>query len=161
LELPIAQTPLPERCRAALFCSLFVSWSLRSLIRVGSAAMIAKRIVELISPSLLFGIGCFLLFVGGVMLWWIEEDFESTVQRTLWRPYPACRIVGWSFVTFFILFALFGLTYAPPPPLRSVASPPARTIWKPLMLIHAKRSWPRRKRLLQFRFGRFIGRPSR
>ena len=86
-------------------------------------AMIAKRIAELISPSLLFGIGCLLLFVGGIMLWWIEEDFESTVQRTmLWRPYPACRIVGWSFVTFFVLFALFGLTYAPPPP------PPLRGI---------------------------------
>ena len=89
--------------------------------------MIAKRIVELISPSLLFGIGCFLLFVGGVMLWWIEEDFESTVQRTLWRPYPACRIVGWSFVRFFILFALFGLTYAPlpPPSLRGISLPMA------------------------------------
>ena len=86
-------------------------------------AMMARRIVELISPSLLFGIGCLLLFVGGFMLWWIEEDFESTVQRTmLWRPYPACRIVGWSFVTFFILFALFGLTYAPPlpPSLRGI-----------------------------------------
>jgi len=85
--------------------------------------MMARRIVELISPSLLFGIGCLLLFVGGFMLWWIEEDFESTVQRTtLWRPYPACRIVGWSFVTFFILFALFGLTYAPPlpPSLRGI-----------------------------------------
>jgi hypothetical protein len=79
--------------------------------------MIAWRIVGLISPSLWFGIGCLLLIVGGVMLWWIEEEDESTVQRTmLWRPYPACRIVGWSFVTFFVLFALFGLTYAPPPP---------------------------------------------
>jgi len=57
---------------------------------VGSAAVMAKRIVELISPTLLFGIGCFLLFVGGVMLWWIREDFEPTVQWTmLWSPYPA------------------------------------------------------------------------
>jgi hypothetical protein len=90
--------------------------------------MIAKRIVELISPSLLFGIGCLLLFVGGVMLWWIEEDFEPTGQWTmLWRPYPACRIVGWSFVTFFVLFALSGLTYAPlpPPSLRGISLPMA------------------------------------
>jgi hypothetical protein len=90
--------------------------------------MIAKPIVGLISPSLLFGIGCLLLIVGGVMLWWIEEGFESTVQRTmLWRPYPACRIVGWSFVTFFILFALSGLTYAPLPlpSLRGISLPMA------------------------------------
>jgi hypothetical protein len=79
--------------------------------------MIAQRIVGPISPSLWFGIGCLLLFVGGVMLCWIEEDFEPTVQRNmLWRPYPACRIVGWSFVAFFVLVALFGLAYAPPPP---------------------------------------------
>jgi hypothetical protein len=87
--------------------------------RVGDRgeAMIAKRIVGLLSPSLWFGIGCLLLIVGGVILWWIQEDFEPTVQRNmLWRPYPACRIVGWSFVTFFVLFALFGLTYTPPPP---------------------------------------------
>ena len=90
--------------------------------------MIAKPIVGLISPSLWFGIGCLLLIVGGVMLWWIEEDFEPTVQRTmLWRPYPACRIVGWSFVTFFVLFALSGLTYAPlpPPSLRGISLPMA------------------------------------
>jgi len=90
--------------------------------------MIAKPIVGLISPSLWFGIGCLLLIVGGVMLWWIEEDFESTVQRTmLWRPYPACRIVGWSFVTFFVLFALSGLTYAPLPlpSLRGISLPMA------------------------------------
>jgi hypothetical protein len=69
--------------------------------------------VGLISPSLWFGISCLLLIVGGVILWWIQEEFEPTVQRNmLWRPYPACRIVGWSFVTFFILFALFGLTNA-------------------------------------------------
>ena len=90
--------------------------------------MIANRIVGLISPSLWFGVGCLLLIVGGVMLWWVEEDLESTVQRTmLWRPYPACRIVGWSFVTLFILFALFGLTYSPPPPpsLRGISLPMA------------------------------------
>jgi hypothetical protein len=90
--------------------------------------MIAKRIVELINPSLLFGIGCLLLVVGGVMLWWTEDNFESTVQWTmLWRPYPACRIVGWSFVTFFVICALFGLTYAPPPPpsLRGISLPMA------------------------------------
>jgi hypothetical protein len=85
--------------------------------------MIAKRIVELISPSDWFGIGCLLLIVGGVMLWWIREDLEPITQSIgLWKPYPACRIVGWSFVTFFVLFALFGLTYAPPPP------PPLRGI---------------------------------
>jgi len=70
-----------------------------------------------------FGIGCLLLIVGGVMLWWIREDLEPITQSIgLWKPYPACRIVGWSFVTFFVLFALFGLTYAPPPP------PPLRGI---------------------------------
>ena len=90
--------------------------------------MIARRIVGLINPSLWFGIGCLLLIVGGVMLWWIQEDFKPTIQRTmLWRLYPACRIVGWSFVTFFVLFALFGLTYAPPPPpsLRGISLPMA------------------------------------
>jgi len=57
------------------------------------------------------------------MLWWIREDLEPITQSIgLWKPYPACRIVGWSFVTFFVLFALFGLTYAPPPP------PPLRGI---------------------------------
>jgi hypothetical protein len=90
--------------------------------------MIAQRIVGLISPSLWFGIGCLLLMVGGVMLWCMQEDFEPAIQRTmLWRLYPACRIVGWSFVTFFVLFALFGLTYAPPPPpsLRGISLPMA------------------------------------
>jgi hypothetical protein len=84
--------------------------------------MIANRIVGLIGPSYWFGIGCVLLLVGG-MLWWIREDLEPTAQRTLWKPYPACRIVGWSFLTFFILIALFGLPYAPPPPpsLRGVS----------------------------------------
>jgi hypothetical protein len=83
----------------------------------GGETMIAKRIVGLISASCRFGIGCFLLVVVGAMLWWIREHPEPTAQRTmLWKPYPACRIVGWSFVTFFALFALFGLPYAPPPP---------------------------------------------
>ena len=90
--------------------------------------MIAKPIVGLISPSLWFGIGCLLLIVGGVMLWWIREDLEPITQSIgLWKPYPACRIVGWSFVTFFVLFALSGLTYAPlpPPSLRGISLPMA------------------------------------
>jgi hypothetical protein len=85
--------------------------------------MIANRIVGLISPSFWFGIAC-LLLISGVMLWWIREVPEPTGQRTmLWKPYPSCRIVGWSFVTFFVLFALFGLTYAPPlpPSLRGIS----------------------------------------
>jgi hypothetical protein len=84
--------------------------------------MIAKQIVGLISPSLWFGIGC--LLVGSTIVWWIREDSEPTAQRMiLWKPFPACRIVGWSFVTCFFLFALFGLTCAPPPPpsLRSIS----------------------------------------
>src|SRR5215471_11713417 len=90
---------------------------------MGREGMIAKRIVELSSANYWFGIGCLLLIVGGVMLWWIREDLEPITQSIgLWKPYPACRIVGWSFVTFFVLFALFGLTYAPPPP------PPLRGI---------------------------------
>jgi hypothetical protein len=106
--------------------------------------MIAKRIAELISPSLLFGIGCLLLFVGGIMLWWVEEDFESTVRRTmLWRPYPACRIVGWSFVTFFILFALVGLTYAPPPPpsLRGISLPVATLLVSGILALFSVIWW--------------------
>ena len=90
--------------------------------------MIAKPIVGLISPSLWFGIGCLLLIVGGVMLWWIREDLEPITQIIgLWKPYPACRVVGWSFVTFFVLFALSGLTYAPlpPPSLRGISLPMA------------------------------------
>jgi hypothetical protein len=86
--------------------------------------MIAKQIVGLISPSFWFGIGCLLLLVGSAILSWIREDPEPTSRRMiLWKPFPACRIVGWSFVAFFVLFALFGLTYAPPPPpsLRSIS----------------------------------------
>jgi len=100
--------------------------------------------VGLISPSLWFGIGCLLLIVGGVMLWWIEEDFEPTVQRTmLWRPYPACRIVGWSFVTFFVLFALFGLTYAPPPPpsLRGISLPMATLLVSGILALFSVIWW--------------------
>jgi len=84
--------------------------------------MIAKRIVELLSPSFWFGIGCLFLF-GGAMLWWIREAPEPIQRTMLWKPYPACRIVGWSFVAFFVLSALFGLTYAPslPPSLRGIS----------------------------------------
>jgi hypothetical protein len=85
--------------------------------------MIANRIVGLISANYWFAIGC-LLLASGVMLWWIREDPEPTAERTmLWNPYPACRIVGWSFVSLFTLFALFGLAYAPPlpPPLRGIS----------------------------------------
>jgi hypothetical protein len=106
--------------------------------------MIAKPIVGLISPNLWFGIGCLLLIVGGVMLWWIEEDFESTVPRTmLWRPHPACRIVGWSFVTFFILFALFGLTYTPPPPpsLRGISRPMATLLVSAILALFSVIWW--------------------
>jgi hypothetical protein len=94
----------------------------------GVKTMIAKRMVELISPSDWFVIGCLLLVVGGAMLWWIREDPEPAAQRTmLWKPYPACRIVGWSFVTLLVLFVLFGLPYAPPPPpsLRDISLPMA------------------------------------
>jgi len=106
--------------------------------------MIAQRIVGLISPSLWFGIGCLLLIVGGVMLWWIQEDFEPTSQRTmLWRLYPACRIVGWSFVTFFVLFALFGLTYAPPPPpsLRGISLPMATLLVSGILALFSVTWW--------------------
>jgi hypothetical protein len=84
--------------------------------------VIAKRIVGLISPSFWFGIGCLFLF-GGAMLWSIREAPEPIRRTMLWKPYPACRIVGWSFVAFFVLFALFGLTYAPPlpPSLRGIS----------------------------------------
>ena len=111
---------------------------------MGREGMIAKRIVGLLSPSLWFGIGCLLLMVGGVMLWCMQEDFEPAIQRTmLWRLYPACRIVGWSFVTFFVLFALFGLTYAPPPPpsLRGISLPMATLLVSGILALFSVTWW--------------------
>jgi len=109
---------------------------------MGSEVMIAKQIVGVVSPSLWFGIGC--LLVGSTILWWIREDPEPTAQRIiLWKPFPACRIVGWSFVTCFFLFALFGLTYAPPPPpsLRGISLPMATLLVSGILALFSVIWW--------------------
>jgi hypothetical protein len=110
---------------------------------MGVRVMIAKGIAGLISPSYWFGIGCLPLIVGGVMLWWIEDPEPTAESTTLWKPYPACRIVGWSFVTFFVLFALFGLTYAPPPPpsLRGISLPMATLLVSGILALFSVIWW--------------------
>jgi hypothetical protein len=61
----------------------------------------------------------------------------------LWRPYPACRIVGWSFVAFFVLVALCGLTYAPPPPpsLRGISLPMATLLVSGILALFSVIWW--------------------